>query len=113
MYFPQLRSFQAGTVEGSFTSVAKRLNMSKPIIIQQIRQLETVYEMEIFYRQRRWIELSEVGRILLTATERRFTTSGEPIALFQRASAQGTEHLWISAVGPLDLIPVIALVVQS
>ena len=75
MYFPPLRSFQAGTVEGRFTSVSKRLNMSKPTIIQQIRQFETVYEMEIFYRLRRRIELSEAGRTLLTATERRFTTS--------------------------------------
>ena len=68
MYFPQLRSFQAGTVEGSFPSVSKRLNMSKPTIIQQVQQFETVYEMEFFYRVRRRIELNEVGRILLWVT---------------------------------------------
>ncbi len=50
MFSPQLRSFQAGTVEGGSTNVSKRLNMSKPTIIQQVQQLEPVYEMEFFYR---------------------------------------------------------------
>ena len=113
MYFSQLRSFQAVALEGSFTNAAKRLNLSQPTITQQVRQLETVYGVELFYRLGRRIELREVGRSLLTATERLFTMSEEAIELLESASGQGTGHLRISAVGPLDVIPVIALVAKA
>ena len=113
MYFSQLRSFQAVALEGSFTNAAKRLNLSQPTITQQVRQLEMVYGVELFYRLGRRIELREVGRSLLTATERLFTMSEEAIELLESASGQGTGHLRISAVGPLDVIPVIALVAKA
>ena len=66
MYFTQLRSFQAVALEGSFTSAAERLNLSQPTITQQVRQLETMFSVELFHRQGRQIEISEVGRALLT-----------------------------------------------
>ena len=69
--------------------------------------------MELFYRLGRRIELSEVGRSLLTATERLFTMGEEAIEVLESASGQGTGHLRISAVGPLDVIPVIALVAKA
>ena len=60
MYFSQLRSFQATALECGFTSAAKRLNYSQPAITEQVRQLETVCGVELFYRFGRRIELSEV-----------------------------------------------------
>lgn len=113
MYFTQLRSFQAVAIEGSFTSAAERLNLSQPTITQQVRQLETVFNVELFHRQGRRIELSEVGKLLLTATEKLFTTSDETVDLLRTASGLGTGHLRISAVGPLDIIPIIAKVAEA
>lgn len=113
MYFTQLRSFQAVALEGSFTSAAERLNLSQPTITQQVRQLETMFSVELFHRQGRQIEISEVGRALLIATERLFTMGEEAVELLEAASGQGTGHLRISAVGPLDVIPVMALVAKS
>lgn len=113
MYFTQLRSFQAVALEGSFTSAAERLNLSQPTITQQVRQLETMFSVELFHRQGRQIEISEVGRALLIATERLFTMGEEAVELLEAASDQGTGHLRISAVGPLDVIPVMALVAKS
>ena len=110
MYFTQLRSFQAVALEGSFTSAAERLNLSQPTITQQVRQLETVFGVELFHRQGRRIELSEVGKLLLTATEKLFTMSDETVDLLRTASGLGTGHLRIAAVGPLDIIPVIGKV---
>ena len=81
MYFTQLRSFQAVALEGSFTNAAERLNLSQPTITQQVRQLETMFNVELFHRQGRRVELSEVGRSLLTATERLFTMSEETVEL--------------------------------
>lgn len=113
MYFTQLRSFQAVALEGSFTSAAERLNLSQPTITQQVRQLETIFNVELFHRQGRQVEISEVGRALLTATERLFTMSEETVELLETASGLGTGHLRISAVGPLDVIPVMAQVAEA
>jgi len=113
MYFTQLRSFQAVALEGSFTSAADRLNLSQPTITQQVRQLESVFNVELFHRQGRRIELSEVGKMLLTATERLFTMSDETVDLLRTASGLGTGHLRVSAVGPLDIIPVIGKVAAA
>lgn len=113
MHFTQLRSFQAVALEGSFTSAAERLNLSQPTITQQVRQLEAMFSVELFHRQGRQIELSEVGRALLTATERMFTMGEEAVELLEAASGQGTGHLRISAVGPLEVIPVMAQVAEA
>lgn len=113
MYFTQLRSFQAVAIEGSFTNAAERLNLSQPTITQQVRQLETVFNVELFHRQGRRIELSDVGKLLLTATERLFTMSDETVDLLRAASGLGTGHLRVSAVGPLDIIPVIGKVADA
>ncbi len=112
MYFTQFRSFQAVAIEGSFTRAAERLNLSQPTITQQVRHLERVLGVELFHRQGRQIELSEVGRNLLTATERLLTMSDETIELLEAASGLGTGHLRVSAMGPFDVIPVIAFVVE-
>ena len=113
MYFTQLRSFQAVALEGSFTHAAERLNLSQPTITQQVRHLEREFGVELFHRQGRRVELSEVGRTLLTATERLFTMNDETIELLEAASGLGTGHLRVSAVGPLDVIPVISSIVEA
>ena len=113
MYFTQLRSFQAVAIEGSFTRAAERLNLSQPTITQQVRHLERVFGVELFHRQGRQVELSEVGRALLTATERLFTMSDETIEILEAASGLGTGHLRVSAVGPFDVIPVISSTVEA
>ncbi len=113
MYFTQLRSFQAVALEGSFTGAAERLNLSQPTITQQVGDLEGVFSVELFHRQGRRVELSEVGKSLLTITERIFTTNDEAIELLEAASGKGTGHLRISAVGPLDVIPIISPISDS
>lgn len=113
MYFTQLRSFQAVALEGSFTGAAERLNLSQPTITQQVGELEGVFSVELFHRQGRRVELSELGKSLLTITERIFTTNEEAIELLEAASGKGTGHLRISAVGPLDVIPIISPISDS
>ena len=113
MYFTQLRSFQAVAIEGSFTRAAKRLSLSQPTITQQVRHLERMFGVELFHRRGRRVELSEVGRTLLSATERLFTMSDETVELLEAASGLGIGHLRVSAVGPFDVIPVIASIVEA
>ena len=72
-----------------------------------------MFGVELFHRQGRRVELSEVGRTLLTATQRLFTMSDETVELLEAASGLGTGHLRVSAVGPFDVIPVIASIVEA
>jgi len=113
MYFTQLRSFQAVALEGGFTSAAERLNLSQPTITQQVGELEDKFGVELFHRQGRRVELSEVGKSLLTVTERMFTSNDDAIELLEAASGLGTGHLRVSAVGPFDVILVIAPVSEA
>lgn len=108
MYFTQLRSFQAVALKGSFTGAAERLKLSQPTITQQVGDLESVFGVELFHRRGRRVELSEVGKSLLTVTERIFTTNEEAIELLEAANGKGTGHLRVSAVGPFDVIPIIS-----
>lgn len=100
-------------MEGSFTSAAERLNLSQPTVTQQVRQLETAFNVELFHRQGRRVELSDVGKMLLTATERLFSISDEAVDLLMAASGLGTGHLRISAVGPIDIIPVVGKMAEA
>lgn len=113
MHFTQLRAFQAVALEGSFTSAAERLNLSQPTITQQVRQLETMFNVELFHRHGRRVELSEVGKSLLTTTEQLFSMSDEAVELLEAASGLGTGHLRVTAVGPMDIVPVIARVAEA
>ena len=113
MHFTQLRSFQAVALEGSFTGAAERLNLSQPTITQQVGELESMFSVELFHRQGRRIKLSDVGKSLLMVTERIFTTNEEAIELLESASGLGTGHLRVSAVGPFDVIPVIARITEA
>ena len=72
-----------------------------------------MFGVELFHRQDRRVELSEVGRTLLASTERLFTVSDGTIELLEAASGLGTGHLRVNAVAPFDVIPVIGSVVEA
>ncbi len=108
MYFTHWRSFQAVALEGSFTGAAKRLHRSQPTVTRQVTDLEKIFGVELFHRRGRRVELSEVGKALLSITERMFTTSEEAVELLQSASGLSSGHLRISAVNPMDVVGVIS-----
>ncbi|MFF5787982.1 LysR family transcriptional regulator [Streptomyces sp. NPDC012693] len=59
-----LRSFATVAQEGNLTRAAQRLFISQPALTKQIRQLETLLDVQLFTRSRAGMSLTEPGRAL-------------------------------------------------
>ncbi|MCB0101725.1 MAG: LysR family transcriptional regulator [Anaerolineales bacterium] len=60
-----LRVFLAAAEEKNFSLAAKRLHMSQSAVSQHIHAMEQAYNVELFIRRGRSIDLSEAGEALL------------------------------------------------
>ena len=58
----KLRTFLAVARQGSFSAGARALGLSQPTVTTQIQALERDYNVELFHRRGRRIELTVVGR---------------------------------------------------
>jgi aminoethylphosphonate catabolism LysR family transcriptional regulator len=107
MKFTQIRSFHAVARTGSFTAAANALNVSQPTITEQVRDLETAYDIELFNRQRRKPELTAVGRSLLDVTQRLFGIVEETEGFLKAAGDMKAGHLKVSAVLPFYVVKIL------
>ncbi len=65
MLSAELKAFYMVARLGSITLAAKKLGLSQPTVTTQIRNLESQYAVELFYRGGRRLVLSEEGARLL------------------------------------------------
>ncbi len=105
--FNRLRCFYGVALEGSFTQAAKALGISQPSITTHVKSLEDNYGVELFARHGRNVELTELGRTLLSVTQRIFSLEGEAIELLTEASGLKTGHLRIGAIGPSQVTNIV------
>ncbi|MDR3099909.1 MAG: LysR family transcriptional regulator, partial [Paraburkholderia sp.] len=68
--FDQLKAFHATVRQGSITRAARHLGVSQPTIAAQIRQIEQLYGVELFYRSGRRLAVTETGIALLPLVEK-------------------------------------------
>ena len=61
----KMRAFLAVARHGSFSAGARALGLSQPTLTTQVQSMERQYNLELFHRRGRRIELSDVGRQLL------------------------------------------------
>lgn len=70
MELGQLEAFLAVVREGSFTGAASRLNLTQPSLSARIQQLEQSLGGELFFRDRRPVQLTLMGRTFVDYAER-------------------------------------------
>ena len=107
MRYAQIRAFHHVALCGGFSRAAELLGLSQPALSEQVRLLETSYDLLLFRRQNRRTELTERGQELFRLTSGFF--EGEAaIATFLEgagASVRGSLRIIVDstahATGPL------------
>ncbi|NNF80141.1 MAG: LysR family transcriptional regulator [Rhizobiales bacterium] len=103
----QRRSFHASAELGGFTAAAKALRISQPTITAQVRELETLYGVELFARRGRNVVLTSVGEELYEMTKRIAHLEGEAKEFLQAHGGLQAGHLNLAAVGPFHATDVL------
>lgn len=104
----ELKAFYMVARLGSITLAAKKLGLSQPTVTTQIRNLESQYAVELFYRGGRRLTLSDDGARLLPMVKTLLQQEAD-IEFFLRNSGQGQGSLRIAATAPyyiLDLVKI-------
>lgn len=100
MRLTQLRSFYAVARMGNFTKAAAHLHVSQPTITTQVRLLEESYNVELFHRRGRLVQLTGVGEQLMQLAQQIFSIEADAVHLLGDAGELRSGHLRVAAVGP-------------
>ncbi|WP_059002118.1 LysR family transcriptional regulator [Leptolyngbya sp. NIES-2104] len=99
MELRHLRYFVAVAEELHFGHAAQRLQIAQPPLSQQIRQLEQELGVELLYRTKRTVRLTEAGQAFLQQARQILVQSEQAIEVAQRASRGEVGRLAIGFVG--------------
>lgn len=100
MYTKWLRSFHAVACAGGFTAASRKIGIGQPTITAQVKALESRFNVELFYRRGRRVELSAAGRSLLEITRGVFGHEEEAIRFLSATRDVRSGQLNIGAVTP-------------
>lgn len=71
----QLNVFVTAATTMNFTEAARQLHMSQPSVSQHIRELENYFDVQLFLREGRRIQLTDAGKLLLPLAKEMVTMS--------------------------------------
>src|SRR3954471_1739736 len=94
-----LRYFVAVAEELHFRRAAERLHMSQPPLSQQIRALEEAVGTPLLVRDRRSVELTAAGHVLLTEARAVLDAAGHAVEAARRAGRGEVGRLAVGFVG--------------
>jgi len=77
MRYVQLRAFHHVALHGGFSKAAQALHLTQPAISDQVRKLESEYDIRLFERNRKQVSLTETGLALLEITHRLFENESQ------------------------------------
>ena len=104
----QLRAFHAVAEHGGFTAAARILRVSQPAITMHVKALEAAYQVELFVRRTRRVELTPLGRALYSVTAQLFDCTARAEELLGAATGLGGGRMRIGADNPYHLMPILA-----
>lgn len=94
-----LRYFQVLADELHFGRAAARLNISQPPLSMQIKELETILEVELFERSSRRVALTHAGKVLKTEVDRLFSAAEQSLSYVRQIGRREKQHLNIGIIG--------------
>ncbi|NER00780.1 MAG: LysR family transcriptional regulator [Cyanothece sp. SIO2G6] len=100
MELRHLRYFVAIAQTLHFGRAAEQLGITQPVLSDQIRRLETLLGVQLLYRTKRVVQLTEPGRIFLPEVLRLLHQTETAIATVQRAAQGKLGQLKIGYTGP-------------
>jgi len=86
MRYVQLRAFHFVATRGGFSRAAEALNLTQPAISDQVRKLESEFDVLLFDRSRKRVALTPIGDRLLEVTRRMFETEQDAFDLLSHSS---------------------------
>lgn len=104
MLVAELKSFYAVARWGTVTKAAAQLGISQPTVTGQLRQLESRYGIELFYRHGRSMHLSDAGQRLMPLAEKLVQQETEIDFWLRDASDLREGHLRVGATGPFYIM---------
>jgi len=104
----QLKAFHAVAVHGSFTRAAQKLFLTQPAVSDQVRKLEERFGVLLFHRNKRSVQLTDLGERLLGISQRLFACEAEAQELLHDSRALHTGSLVLAVDAPVHVLPQVA-----
>ncbi|CDG84798.1 LysR substrate-binding domain-containing protein [Janthinobacterium agaricidamnosum] len=113
MELRHLRYFVAVAEELHFTRAAERLHIGQPPLSQQIQALETELGVQLLERSKRWVRLTEAGKLFLDDARRILALSEQAALTARRAQRGEAGELRIGFTFSTPFTPLFAKVINS
>jgi len=97
----KLRAFYCAASCGSVTVAAEKLCITQPAVSMQIKSLEKHYEVQLFVRGKKKLELTEAGKSLYRLAKEIFALAGEAERLLKQAGGLETQVLKVGSTKTL------------
>ncbi|MET0265562.1 MAG: LysR family transcriptional regulator [Duganella sp.] len=112
MELRHLRYFVAVAEELSFTRAAERLHIGQPPLSHQIQMLEAEIGARLLERSKRWVRLTEAGKLFLDDARRVLALSEEAARTARRAERGEAGELRVGFTFSTPLTPLFAAVIN-
>ncbi|HJU99422.1 MAG TPA: LysR substrate-binding domain-containing protein [Burkholderiaceae bacterium] len=112
MELRHLRYFIAVAEELSFTRAAQRLHIGQPPLSQQIQALEAEVGARLLERSKRWVRLTEAGKLFLDDARRVLALSDQAMQTARRAQRGEAGELRIGFTFSTPFTPLFATVIN-
>lgn len=99
-YYKWIRCFHAVAKTGGFTAAAQYLHIGQPTVTDQVKALETRFNVELFLRAGRSVRLTAAGERLYAITQGLFGQEDEAMQFLQSAHKLMSGLLRVGAVSP-------------
>lgn len=107
MNLSHLRTFHAVASEGGYSKAALSLGVAQPTLSLQVRALEERYDVKLFEKRGRGVQLTGFGRDLLDITSRVFGAVDEADELLSGGRGLEKGRLRVGATGPHVIVPLL------